>query len=175
MARALADGLTILRLVLAVVLLGLGAVYGEAAITAAVIIVMLAWFTDNLDGFLARRDPQHRPSWIGQHEFAVDVAFTWATLFYVTLSGWIPPWLAIGYTVLAAGVGFWVGRKPVTVVFLRIIDVTLWVLLLIHYPTLGLIVTVYLITLAVVKWPRLSQGVPAWARGLRDVIRGKEG
>lgn len=173
MAGVLADSLTIIRLILGFVLVGLGAVYGQAAIVPAVIIVMLAWFTDNLDGFLARRDPQRIPSWIGQHEFAADVAFTWATLIYVTLSGLLPAWLAIGFTLVAALVSLGMRRKPVTVLFLRIIDVTLGVLLLVNYPTLGVIVIIYLGTLAIVKWQRLAQGVPAWARSMRNIVRGK--
>lgn len=173
MAGVLADSLTIIRLILAGVLVGLGVVYGAAAIVPAVILAMIAWFTDNLDGFLARRDPQHVPSWIGRHEFAADVLFTWATLVYFTLSGFIPTWLAIVYTAVAVVVSLAVHRKVVVVLFLRIIDVAVGVLLVYHYPTLGAIVAVYLGTLAIVKWQRLAQGVPAWARSLRDILRGK--
>lgn len=173
MAGALADSLTVIRLILAFVLVGIGVLYGSAVIVPAVIIVMLAWFTDNLDGFLARRDTQRVPSWIGRHEFAVDVVFTWATLIYVTLSGLLPAWLTIGFTVVAAVVSLWMRRKPVTVLFLRIIDVTLGIVLLVYYPTLGIIMAVYLGTLAIVKWQRLVQGVPTWARSMRDILRGK--
>lgn len=173
MAGFLADSLTIIRFVLAGVMVGLGVVYGQAAIIPAVILAMVAWFTDNLDGFLSRSDPQHVPSWIGRHEFAADVLFTWASLLYFTLSGFIPGWLTAGFTVLAAAVSLWFRRKPVVVLFLRIIDVTLAVVLFYYYPTLGVIVAIYLVTLAIVKWQRLAQGVPAWARSLRDILRGK--
>jgi hypothetical protein len=77
------------------------------------------------------------------------------------------------YTAVAAVVSLAVRRKPVVVLFLRIIDVVVGVLLVVHYPTLGAIVAVYLATLAIVKWQRLAQGVPAWARSLRDILRGK--
>ena len=173
MAGRLADGLTITRLILAGVLVELGVVYGAAAIVPAVIVAMVAWFTDNLDGFLARRDPQRVPSWVGRHEFVADVLFTWATWVYFTLSGFIPVWLAVAFSAVAVVVSLGVRRKPVVVLFLRIIDVTVGVLLIYHYPTLGAIVVIYLGTLAVVKWPRLARDAPAWARSLRDILRGK--
>ncbi|QLQ06062.1 MAG: hypothetical protein HZY76_08370 [Anaerolineae bacterium] len=58
------------------------------------------------------------------------------------------------------------------VLFLRIIDVTVGVLLIYHYPTLGP-------SLSSIwgRWPwsngRAWRDAPAWARSLRDILRGK--
>ena len=58
----------------------------------AFILAMVAWISDNLDGFMARRIPNRQPSWLGRHEFAVDVVFTWATLAFILLAGFLPWW-----------------------------------------------------------------------------------
>ncbi|MFZ1238299.1 MAG: CDP-alcohol phosphatidyltransferase family protein, partial [Anaerolineae bacterium] len=74
------DLLTASRLLLAALIVALGVARGRDAVAMALILAMVAWISDNLDGFMARRIPNRQPSWLGRHEFAVDVVFTWATL-----------------------------------------------------------------------------------------------
>ena len=171
------DLLTASRLLLAALIVALGVARGRDAVAMALILAMVAWISDNLDGFMARRIPNRQPSWLGRHEFAVDVVFTWATLAFILLAGFLPWWLGIAYTLLALIVAALVQRKPITNIFLRIIDVTAVLLVLWFYRELGLLLIAFLLTLAAVQWPRLSRDSVTWARtvwGLvRDFLRGR--
>lgn len=171
------DLLTASRLLLAALVVALGMTRGRDAVALVVMLVMAAWISDNLDGFIARRIPNRQPSWLGRHEFAVDVIFTWATLAFVVLAGFLPWWLGVSYTLLALIVAALAQRKPITIIFLRIIDVTAGLLVLWFYPELGLLLIAFLLTLAAVQWPRLSRDSVAWAKTvwglMRDFVRGR--
>ncbi|MFZ2423030.1 MAG: hypothetical protein WA029_17995, partial [Anaerolineae bacterium] len=68
-------------------------------------------------------------------------------------------------------------RKPITIIFLRIIDVTAVLLVLWFYRELGLLLIAFLLTLAAVQWPRLSRDSVTWVRTvwglMRDFLRGR--
>jgi phosphatidylglycerophosphate synthase len=164
------DFLTASRLLLAGIIIVLGATHGRQVTPVVVILVIVAWTTDNLDGFIARRIPKRPPSWLGRHDFAIDVIFTWATLVYILLAGFLAWWLGIAYTLVAFIVAWRAHRKPITILFLRLVDVTAAVLVLWYYPMLGLVLMVFLLLLAAVQWPRLSRDSVIWAKTMRDYV-----
>ena len=165
------DLLTASRLLLAGVIVVLGATQGRQVTPTVVILVILAWTTDNLDGFMARRIPKRQPSWLGRHDFAIDVIFTWATLIFVLLAGFLPWWLGLAYTLVALIVALWVRRKPITIIFLRLIDISAAVLALRFYPRLGLALIAFLLILAAAQWPRLSRDSVIWAKTVWSLLR----
>ena len=171
------DFLTASRLLLAGIIIVLGATQGRQVTPIVVILVIVAWTTDNLDGFIARRIPKRAPSWLGRHDFAIDVIFTWATLAYIVLTGFLAWWIGAAYTLVALIVAWRARRKPITILFLRLVDVTAAVLVLWYYPMLGLALLVFLLLLAAVQWPRLSRDSVIWAKTvwslLRDFFRGR--
>lgn len=171
MLKALPDLLTASRLVLATLVVALGVIEGRRATPTVVILAMVAWTSDNLDGFIARRIPNRQPSWWGRNDFPIDVIFTAATLIFLTLAGFIPPWLGAGYAALAALVAALARRKPVTIIFLRITDVTAGLLVLKHYPALGLTLVAFLLTLATLQWPRFKRDSVAWAKTVWGMAR----
>lgn len=165
------DLLTALRLLLAGVIVALGITRGRDVVPIVVLLVIIGWTSDNLDGFIARRTPNRQPSWLGRHDFVVDVIFTWATLTFVLLARFLPWWLGVAYTLLALTVALWVRRKPITILFLRVIDVISGVLLLWFYLPLGLLLLGFLLILAVVQWPRLARDSVIWAKTIWSLLR----
>ncbi len=83
--KRLADVLTGSRFVAALALVGMGLVWGEGALVPAVILAILAWSTDSIDGALARRDPNWHPTWIGEQDVAFDAALALGILAYCFL------------------------------------------------------------------------------------------
>jgi CDP-alcohol phosphatidyltransferase-like enzyme len=98
--RKLPDLLTLSRGLVAVAIFGLGFV-GERALEAVILLTVLGWTTDILDGRLARK--YHKPpTWIGEREFAFDMLMVFAGLCYLVMSGLINAWLALIYILIAA-------------------------------------------------------------------------
>ncbi len=98
--KRLADILTASRFVAALALVVTGLAWGERALLPAVILSILAWSTDSVDGALARRDPNWHPTWIGEQDVGFDAALALGVLAYFVLSGLFPAkfalvWLAV--------------------------------------------------------------------------------
>jgi len=82
------DILTASRGVIATLIIALGLV-GPRALGWVILLTMIGWTTDILDGRLARR--QHKgPTWIGEHEFAFDMMMVFAALCYLVMAGFVP-------------------------------------------------------------------------------------
>ena len=95
----LPDLLTLSRGLVAAVILALGVV-GERALEAVILLTILGWTTDILDGRLARK--YHKPpTWIGEREFIFDMVMVFSGLCYLVMSGLINAWLALIYITIA--------------------------------------------------------------------------
>lgn len=98
--RRLPDLLTLSRGLIAVAIFGLGFV-GVRALETVILLTMLGWTTDILDGRLARK--YHKPpTWIGEREFIFDMLMVFSGLCFLVLSGLINAWLALTYVLVAA-------------------------------------------------------------------------
>jgi hypothetical protein len=73
----------------------------ESALPTVLLLTMLGWTTDILDGRLARKYNKP-PTWVGEQEFAFDMVMVFSGLCYLVLSGFIPFVPAIIYVMVAA-------------------------------------------------------------------------
>ncbi len=125
MVKRVADLLTASRGVIALLIVLLS-LEGKRALPTVVLLTILGWTTDILDGYLARRAAEESGidlaeegnTWIGEHDFALDMIMVYAGFLYLAAAGYVPTRWALGYTLLAA---FSVlrarGSKSVTMLF----------------------------------------------------------
>lgn len=155
-ARNLADLLTVSRVLLAVGLAFLGLWAGDKALPVAVLIVVLSWFTDLLDGPVARRDRNSQLTWVGQHDAEADLTTSLGVVAYLVLSGYLIGWVG---ALIAAGTllvwGFhshqlaWpLYAAPYAVLVFVAIDRT---------PVVGWLAVVYLVATLGTRLPRLRR------------------
>jgi CDP-alcohol phosphatidyltransferase len=98
--RRLPDLLTLSRGLVAVAIFGLGFV-GTKALEAVILLTILGWTTDILDGRLARKYNKP-PTWIGEREFIFDMLMVFSGLCFLVMSSLINAWLALIYVLVAA-------------------------------------------------------------------------
>jgi phosphatidylserine synthase len=109
------DLLTALRGVIAVAIASLGLV-GRGALEAVVLLTLLGWTSDILDGRLARRYKKES-TWIGEKEFAFDMVMVFGGLCYLVMTGFVPFTPAAIYVAIAAVVIAFFRSKSVTMSF----------------------------------------------------------
>ncbi|MCD6291667.1 MAG: CDP-alcohol phosphatidyltransferase family protein [Anaerolineae bacterium] len=164
----IADLLTFSRVIISIWLIWLGVTQGTRALPQAVIITLLAWVGDSLDGWLARH--ARRPTRLGKYDFPIDVLLTWSTLTYVTLCGFLPMWLTALYTLLAGITVAALQRKAIMVLFMRPIDLTCGMVVLTEVPGVRWVVAVTLAGLAVAQRRRLRDRIPRWVREMKETL-----
>jgi hypothetical protein len=172
--KTLADLLTAVRFCLAGFILWLGMRGGAEALPAVVVVLVLGWITDVLDGPLARRDPSGRHTWIGNRDLEVDMAMGLAVLAYLTLAHYLTLKATIGYVVVCAALWWyfrsaqlgWAVQAPpyAGMIYAALRDA----------PRYGLMVIGYLALVVVATWPRFPQvTVPQFLEGMRNLGRAR--
>ncbi len=119
--KKIPDLLTLSRGLIAAAILALGLVerlglLGQSALTTVLLLTMLGWTTDIFDGRLARKYDKP-PTWVGEKEFAFDMAMVFAGLCYLVLSRFIPFVPAVIYVMVAAAFMAYFRSKMVTMSF----------------------------------------------------------
>lgn len=109
------DLLTASRGVIAAAIISLGFV-GPGALQAVIVLTMLGWTTDILDGRLARRY-RKPPTWIGEREFVFDMLLVFSGLCYLVMAGYVPFIPAAAYIAVAAVCIAYFRLKSVTMSF----------------------------------------------------------
>ena len=171
MYAMLADLLTLSRIAAAGVLAWLGFARGKEALPAAVLVLVAAWTTDQLDGWAARRAGV--PTRLGRYDFVFDLILYAGVLTYLTAAGFVPVGMAAAFVIVSAGALLLARRKAVLVLCLRLLDLAAAALLFTHQPRIGAVVLAWLAALALLYRRRLAERVPAWARDLIQMFSGR--
>jgi len=109
------DLLTASRGVIALAIIGLS-LAGQDALYWVILLTLLGWTTDILDGRIARRQNKG-PTWVGEHEFTFDMIMVFSALFYLVVTGFVPTWPAVIYVAVAALFIVFCQSKSVTMSF----------------------------------------------------------
>lgn len=169
--KTMADILTILRFGLAWIILRLGLNEGASALPMVMMVLLLAWITDILDGPLARRDLTGHHTWIGDRDLEVDISVSIGVLAYLALAGLVHPNIVLGYG-LACAVLLqqtrsrhlaWAVQAPpyAAIIYVALRDV----------PSYGLVAVGYVVLIVAVTWPRFPRAVvPQFLAGIRDLV-----
>jgi cardiolipin synthase len=172
--KALADTLTVSRVLLGLFILWLGVTGGRDALSVATTLLILAWLTDLLDGAVARRDRSGRQTWVGEHDLQADMSVGLGVLGYLTFAGFLPPWAGVSYLLISA-VLLWITRSGAVGMAVQALPYGLMLYLAMrHAPLVGSVAIAYLLSVVIVTWPRFpKQTVPSFLRGMRDLGKGR--
>lgn len=115
------DWLTGARVLVALAILGVTPL-GPSALRTVAFLLLLGWTTDMVDGRLARRWDKD-PTWIGEHEFHIDMVMVLASAVYLVLSGLVPALPGAAYILVASAISLALLRLSTD--FLRFKSVTM--------------------------------------------------
>ena len=163
------DLLTLSRGLIALTILGLGFV-GPDALPTVLILTMVGWTTDILDGRIARRI-QKPPSWVGEKEFAFDMLMVFAGLCYLVLSGLIPFEPAIAYVAVAAACIAYFRSKAVTMSFATPIVALPLIVAYFRAPTVLLWYIVWIVAALALDWKRFKNVVLEFIENTKRLVR----
>jgi phosphatidylglycerophosphate synthase len=109
--KRIADIITWIRVLIVIIIIGLGFTQGISAIPAVTVLMIFNWTTDSIDGPLARRKANPYQTWIGARDLEVDMLVSASVLAYLVLANLVSWQLALLYVLLWT-VFFW--RKGIT-------------------------------------------------------------
>ncbi len=172
--KTLADILTASRFGLAWVLLWLGISRGAAGLPSAVVILIIAWTTDVLDGPLARKDLSNRQTWIGDHDLEIDMSVSLGGLTFLVLAGYLAAWVAVSYVIICL-IMLWLFRSQELAWAVQAPPyAAMMFIALRHAPIYGLAIVAYLIVIIIATWPRFPQvTLPQFLSGIRNLSKTK--
>lgn len=152
--KRIADLLTILRGLLGIGIAALGLVGGKDVLSLVIVIMVLAWLTDLLDGVFARLDPDPTPGRLAAHDAKADMAVGLGVMAYLALSGYVPLWLGALIILLALVVRIWHSRGlafPFFAISYIFLGMAIWQ----QQPELFAIIGAYLLIVFILRWRRL--------------------
>ena len=173
-AKHLADILTWLRPLLAVAIAVVGIVDGKDGLGTAILLLLVAWTTDWLDGPLARLSKSTRQTWVGERDLVFDIVVGVALAiymgaFYVDMSNLAPVWVLGVWTVawLAIMLLHDTLPKPFGAIYQGPIYIWFGILSLIELPRLGIWLWVWALVTNIITYKRLfKESLPEFVQVL---------
>ena len=161
-----------MRFLLGLYLVWLGLHSGAAGLATAVVVLVLAWVSDALDGPLARRDPSGRRTWIGDHDLEADLTVGAGVWSYQTLAGLIPTGIGVAYGAISVA-ALWHFDSTALAWGLQALPYASMIWNALRFvPTYGLLLLLHVVLVLVLTWPRfIRYSVPEFLRGMRDLLR----
>jgi hypothetical protein len=112
----LADLLTAARIVIAALIVLVGYLYGSKSIRSVILLLLLGWSTDILDGNLARRSATTTA--LGRFDFLFDFIMVASSFFYLMICGFVDSIFFYSYTLLLIAVGLFSRSQSLIMLFL---------------------------------------------------------
>jgi hypothetical protein len=168
MAR-LADGLTASRVVLALII---GGAVATDRLDAAVVVLVIAWLTDLLDGILARAAPG--TTRLGDWDFRVDVSLGASLLAGLVFAQRAPVWLVVGIVVLGVGWTWSTGNPAPAMLMIALAYIWFLLVLYVSRPEWWWLPFAVIPILLVLDWKRFFRVIlPAFFQGLAVIAEGE--
>lgn len=176
LTKQLADFITWSRAFLALLIAWLGLTRGAEALPLVIILLIINWTADSIDGSLARRNPIAYHTWIGSHDLQIDMFVSIGTMGYLTTAGFLAWGVAAVYLLFWA-LYFWKSGIPHAMGVLFQAPTYGWFIYvsLRDAPQVGLWIVVWLIVAIAITWPKFPRIiVPGFLNGMQDILQKRD-
>jgi len=175
-AKLVADFITATRGMLGFVMIWLGFTRGAEALPIVVMLMLLDWTGDFVDGTIARRSRHPRRTWIGSSDIYVDLFVSIGLGIYLIEAGYIGFvigfWYILGWILI-----LWRFGLDKNLLMLAQTPIYLWFIIttLRVIPESGYWLVVWVLIALTINWKRFSQDiVPKFISGIASMLRGNQ-
>ena len=173
--KELADFLTGIRLVISVLIIIAAFAVGRKALPVFSSLVLFAWFTDAIDGTLARKSGSERHSWLGDNDIGIDVLLAFSVIIYATASGFLLWPLTLGYMMLLLFATLIFHSRTLIVTFIGLsYTVFLYITFRSLFPAFLAALVVGLFAVAI-TWHRIQENLVPFFKGFKELFTGHRG
>jgi len=172
LTKQLADLITLTRAFLAPWFVWLGFRQGSDALPQVVVLMILNWTGDSVDGALARRSGTRVQTWIGDHDLAIDMLVSAGLLGYMVASGFLAGLAAAAYVLVWLVILWrWEMARSLGMLFQApIYGWFIWTAIS-QAPEAGRWLLVWIVAAIIVTWPKFpKQIVPGFLDGMREAL-----
>jgi phosphatidylglycerophosphate synthase len=167
--KAIADILTFTRLIIGILIIVVALTQGREGLSLALLLLLLGWGTDTLDGQLARRVPDRQNTWIGDNDIVVDVLLSFAIMFFFTLGGYIPVLLAVFCLIYLIAVIFVFSGWTLYAIFVGISYGSVLIVSLLHSPKFFLVFLLYIAIMLITTWTHCWENIMSFFTGFKSI------
>ena len=147
---------------------------GSEALPFVAVILVFCWFTDLIDGPIARLDPHREVSWIGENDAVADLSMSLGIATYLTFSNLIPVWFGVGLVLILLLVWFLKSYQMAWPLYV-IPYVIFWYWVFREAQPFGWLLVFYLIGVGILRWSRFKTELfPQFLEAVGSVFRGKK-
>ncbi len=171
-AKLVGDLITASRGILALVIAWLGLTQQAQALPFVIILMLLDWTGDFVDGTIAKRSRHPRRTRIGDSDVYIDLLVSIGLGVFIVSAGYVNLMVSIGYTLLWMLI-FWRFGLDKNLIMLAQTFVYLWfiVIALRDIPSMGYWLVIWVAVALSINWRRFSREiVPKFISGVRDLI-----
>jgi hypothetical protein len=174
-AKLVGDFITASRSLLGLAIFWLGLTQRENALPAVVVIMLLDWTGDFVDGTIAKRSRIPRRTRVGDSDVYIDLFVSLCLGVYLISTGYVG--LAFGsFYLLGWALVFWRFGLDKNLLMLMQAPIYLWFIMttLRVLPESGLWMVVWVIIATAINWRRFSKDiVPKFISGVGSMLRGR--
>lgn len=173
-AKLVADFITAARGMLGFVMIWLGLTQGPDALTVIVVLMLLDWTGDFVDGPIARRSRVPRNTLVGDSDIYVDLFVSIGLGIYLIEAGFVGQalgfWYILGWIAI-----FWCFGLDKNLLMLAQTPIYLWFIIVSVrvIPDSGYWLVTWVLIAVMINWKRFSQDiVPNFISGIASMLRG---
>jgi hypothetical protein len=174
-AKLVADFITATRGMLGFVMIWLGLTQGADALPAVIVLMLLDWTGDFVDGTIARRSRHPHRTWMGSSDIYVDLFVSIGLGIYLIEAGYVGFvfgfWFILGWILI-----FWRFGLDKNLLMLAQAPIYLWFIVtsLRVIPASGYWLVIWVLIALVINWKRFSQDmVPKFISGIASMLHGR--
>lgn len=170
--KLFADLITVTRSLLGFGLVWVGFTAGESGLKTAVLLLLLCWTGDFVDGGIAHLTQPPRHTWVGDHDIYLDILVSLCLGSYLVSAGAINIFLAGVYLSVWLLIFWRAGANHALLMLVQapIYAMFIWIALT-RQPGAGVWLLIWLVLAMALNWPRFRQRVvPGF---LEDMTGGK--
>ena len=172
-AKQVADLITVARVLIAPLLVGIGIAKGPASLSLAVWLMIADWTGDLADGILARRSSLQYRSWIGDHDLEADILVSFGLMIYLLVVGFVEiPVVGVYLLFWALIFWRWGFHRSLGMLFQAPIYFFFLVVSIREAPRPGLWILAWMLSVTVLTWPKaIVDTIPGFLEGMRSAIQ----